>query len=143
MLIVLWVAHYGLPAAGVISLALLTRPDGGNKYDMAVPRSRMLQYLCVFVAEIRMGAIIQSEDPNFALFMQATETIQCLLDSAIVWNPPTDISSINLQRNPAFSENWDPYFHLDPWDFEQDFWANLAEHPNIANQGVSNTFSCL
>ncbi|KAL6922576.1 hypothetical protein FSST1_006602 [Fusarium sambucinum] len=115
------VAQYGLPAAGMISLALL---NSTNTDAMLHSRSKMIQGLCALVAEITTGAWIQAGDPNFALFTRATRTIQSLLDSLLAAKVPQD-----LGHNVA--ETWNPYANSQLWDFEMDFWASLAEHPNL------------
>lgn len=128
----LWkVAHFGLPAAGVISLALLRRSGTSTPAKI---KSQMIQSLCVLVAEVRSGAIISPENPKFELFTRATRTISSILDSSLTLAPPVRVSMANLQDNASFdiSTNWNPDISFEPWDFEADFWENLATHPTIA-----------
>lgn len=35
---------------------------------------------------------------------------------------------------PQFPEYWDPCLNFDSWEFEMDFWSNLAEHPTLVGQ---------
>ncbi|KAH8734476.1 hypothetical protein BGZ61DRAFT_442601 [Ilyonectria robusta] len=124
------VAQFGLPAAGIISLALLnpTVNTGAGSFS----RSRLVQDLSVLVAEIRTGAVIQAGEPNFALFTRATSTIQSLLDSVMTWGQPRP-ETLNSQVDPPaqYMDRWGPCINFDPWEFEIDFWANLAEHPTL------------
>ncbi|KAK7397709.1 hypothetical protein QQX98_012924 [Neonectria punicea] len=124
------VAQYGLPAAGIISLALLnsTVNTGASPFS----RSRLVQDLSVLVAEIRTGAVIQAGEPNFALFTRATSTIQSLLDSLMTWGQSrTDTLNSQVDTSTQYIDRWDPCINFDPWEFEIDFWANLAEHPTL------------
>ena len=124
------VAQYGLPAAGVISLTLLNPTPFRDPRPFS--RSRQVQDLSVLVAEIRTGALIEAGEPNFALFNRATSTIQTLLDSLMAWGPPQAQANESQQNQaPQIVNYWDPSINFDPWDFESDFWANLAEHPTL------------
>lgn len=132
MLISRQVAQYGLPAAGVVSLALLTHPVGTGVEPFS--RTKMVQDLSVLVAEIRTGAVIQDGEPNFALFTRATQTIQSLLDSLMVWRSPGATANVQPSLGLCDLEDWGLLGNLDPWEFEFGFWANLAEHPTLLNQ---------
>ncbi|KAL6874613.1 hypothetical protein HDV57DRAFT_237261 [Trichoderma longibrachiatum] len=124
------VAQYGLPAAGIISLALLnsTAPDSRQ-----FSRSKMIQALSVLVAEITIGSWIQPGEPNFALFSQATRTIQSLLDSLTALKVPSEASDSQQLLGTDGTDNWDPYINSQSWELEMDFWASLAEHPTLVN----------
>ncbi|KXH34928.1 hypothetical protein CSIM01_01964 [Colletotrichum simmondsii] len=120
------VAQYGLPAAGVISLALLKENAGSDVFLHS--RSKMIQDLSVLVAETRTGAWIQAGEPNFALFTRATGTIQTMLDSLLAARPSAEqVQTTNI----ATLEVWEPYSNHQLWDFEMEFWSNLAEHPTL------------
>lgn len=119
------VAQYGLPAAGIVSLALLSP---ATMESPSYSRSKMIQDLSVLVAEAKTGAWIQAGEPNFALFTRATRTIQSLLDSLLTARPHA--SKIPGLDSSLIGE-WDPYANSQLWDFEMDFWANLAEHPTL------------
>ncbi|KAL6856629.1 hypothetical protein J3F83DRAFT_752239 [Trichoderma novae-zelandiae] len=124
------VAQYGLPAAGIISLALLnsTAPDSRQ-----FSRSKMIQALSVLVAEITIGSWIQPGEPNFALFSQATRTIQSLLDSLTALKVPSGANDSQQLLGSDVADNWDPYINSQSWELEMDFWASLAEHPTLIN----------
>lgn len=127
------IAQFGLPAAGVISLALLASPAGNE--IVPASRSRMVQNLSIFAAEVSAGVVIQDGEPNFALFTRATLTIQSLLDSLMVWRLP--VQTVTEQPSslaPPALDSWLPHDNFDPWEFEFGFWANLAEHPTLLNQ---------
>ncbi|KAH6887073.1 hypothetical protein B0T10DRAFT_530370 [Thelonectria olida] len=123
------VAQYGLPAAGVVSLALLN--SSASLAGTRLSRSKMVQDLSALVAEISIGAWIQEGEPNYALFTRATTTIRCLLDSLITWKPPQGSESSQSIERVNHIEEWDPYIHLQSWEFEMGFWASLAEHPTL------------
>jgi hypothetical protein len=122
------VAHFGLPAAGIISLALLntSATDFGS-----FERFKMLQNLTILNAEITIGAWIQAGDANYSVFERATNTIKILLENQTFWG--TSPVPAGTQQIPQGTdlEPWDPYSELQPWDFEMDFWSNLAEHPTL------------
>ncbi|CAG8367868.1 unnamed protein product [Penicillium salamii] len=122
------VAQYGLPAAGIISLALL-QPIGPDNRQL--PRSKMVQYLSALVAEITIGAWIQTGEPNFALFTRATRTIQSLLDSLMAWTPQVGSYSSHQNQDTGLTEDWNTLINSQPLEFEMDFWASLAEHPTL------------
>ncbi|KXH32109.1 hypothetical protein CSAL01_04201 [Colletotrichum salicis] len=120
------VAQYGLPAAGVISLALLKANAESDVFLHS--RSKMIQDLSVLVAETRTGAWIQAGEPNFALFTRATGTIQTMLDSLLAARSSAEEAQTT---NDAPLEVWEPYSNHQLWDFEMEFWSNLAEHPTL------------
>ncbi|KAK1625164.1 hypothetical protein BDP81DRAFT_474529 [Colletotrichum phormii] len=128
------VAQYGLPAAGVISLALLKANAESDVFLHS--RSKMIQDLCrigspirpVLVAETRTGAWIQAGEPNFALFTRETGTIQTMLDSLLALRSSAEEAQTT---NDAPLEVWEPYSNHELWDFEMEFWSNLAEHPTL------------
>ena len=50
-------------------------------------------------------------------------------------NVPTSHSAHDPTQELSTSfreEDWAPWANQDSWDFEFDFWLNLAEHPNLA-----------
>lgn len=96
----------------------------------------MIQDLSVLVAEITIGAWIQPGEPNYALFSQATKTIQSLLDSltAVKEQPSKGGGDSQQFIDPEGADNtWDPYINSQSWELEMDFWASLAEHPTLIN----------
>ena len=130
---VIKVAYYGLAAAGVLCLALLY-----NTFDRATPDatpSRSIRDLSVLVAEIETGALLQPEDPNYALLFAAARTMKNLLDRLITnrfaaqLDVPATVEAAG-QRPLRYSDEelitWDTYGLQ---DFDPEFWLNLSEHP--------------
>lgn len=94
----------------------------------------MLQNLTVLVNEINLGAVVATGDPNHELCMRATQTIQSLLDTAMAAQPLGGYSEpgpplTDQSLNTGLMGDWTPWINAEPWDFELDFWTNLAEHP--------------
>lgn len=88
--------------------------------------------MSALVAEITTGAWIQAGEPNFALFSRATQTIRTLLDSLMNGKPqqePNAPGSTYSAEAASLTEDWNSTIDSHPWEFEIDFWANLAEHP--------------
>lgn len=123
------VAFYGLPAAGICSLALLASHSPFQRNPQFL--SQVIQHLNVLVVEIRLGTWIQRGNPNSALFTQATRTIQSLLDSI----EARKVGTVSLAELPSLSEAWTDL----PWDFEMDFWAGLADQINVGQQTGEST----
>lgn len=111
------VAHFGLPAAGILLLAMLRQR---NNSSTPIPWTKTIQDLNVFVAEVEIGTIIRPEDPNYALLSKATQTIQRFLDSVH--------SKITPQSR---NEDWTALLNQDLWDSEFAFWDNMAGHPSL------------
>ncbi|KAG5659466.1 hypothetical protein KAF25_002025 [Fusarium avenaceum] len=123
------VAQYGLPAAGIISLSLLNVLAYD---DWAGQRTKCIQDLNILVAKLKVGAIVRAGEANFALFSRATRTMQSLL------NLLADGTSMISQRTQTPDSNiWNLtgdlnlFANFEPWDFEFDFWASLADHPGL------------
>ncbi|CAH0056166.1 unnamed protein product [Clonostachys solani] len=121
------ISQYGLPAAAAVSLSLLNPATIFNSKSSS--RSNLIQNLSIFVGEFKGNTFIQPSEPNYALFARATRTIQSILD-AVLSSPLLPLQ----QQRPAPVSN-DPTtaftYYWDPWECENDFWANLAEHPNL------------
>lgn len=126
-LILLQVAYYGLPAAGIILLALLKQHTHTTQN---IARTKILQDLSVFVAEVQIGTIVRPGDPNYALLSKATQTIQRFLDSfhSDSGQAPTDPGS---HEEGAGNDDWAALLSQDLWDFEAGFWQSLADHPAL------------
>lgn len=137
------VAHYGLPAAGIISLALVRKAGiapAGN--DESAVKTEMLRNLNILVAHIEVGAIVQIGEPNFALFSRAARTIKRILDNLASGGgsrftrrgaPP-----FLMPETPATAgDDWSLWLNSDPWDFEIDFWRELAEHPSLSGSNTA------
>lgn len=115
------VAYYGLPAAGIMLLAML------KQHMPRAHRTRTLQDLSVFVAEVQIGTIVKAEDPNYALLSKATRTLQRFLDST---------QSDSAQPLPELAghegnDDWTALLSQDLWDCEAGFWQSLADHPSL------------
>jgi hypothetical protein len=86
-------------------------------------RTRTLQDLSVFVAEVQIGTIVRPGDPNYALLSKATRTIQRFLDST--HSDPVPVESVGQ------GDEWAALLSQDLWDFEAGFWQSLADHPSL------------
>lgn len=90
-------------------------------------RTRSLQDLSVFVAEVQVGTIVKPGDPNFALLSKATRTIQRFLDSTHS-DPAQPLPEVaGVEGN----DEWAALLSQDLWDFEAGFWESLADHPSL------------
>ncbi|CAG7923256.1 unnamed protein product [Penicillium olsonii] len=124
---VIWkIAHYGLPAAGIILLSMLKQSH--TLTEARTSRSKTLMNLGIFVAQVQVGSMVRRGDPNYALISKATQTIERFLDSvhrdgAHVPAPPPS--------HPVENGEWDTFFSQDLCDFETVFWDNLADHPSL------------
>ncbi|KAJ4135275.1 hypothetical protein NW768_004897 [Fusarium equiseti] len=117
--------RYGLPAAGIISLALLNLPFYGDQANHQ--RAKFIEDLSILVAKLKVGAIVRAGEANFALFSRATRTMQSLLNSlAGGASQQTELQEVN---NGNLTSELQLFANVEPWDFELDFWANLADHP--------------
>ncbi|RKK91727.1 hypothetical protein BFJ68_g16112 [Fusarium oxysporum] len=111
------VAQYGLPAAGIISLALLN----GSAHDAPgrQGRAKLVQDLSVLVAELKVGAIVRAGEPNYALFSRATRTMQSLLDSLTTWVPSESHQQTPDPNSIDLANGWDPNrFSISEWTEE-------------------------
>ncbi|KAJ5130432.1 uncharacterized protein N7515_006471 [Penicillium bovifimosum] len=115
------VAYYGLPAAGILLLAML------KQHMPRMQRTRSLQDLSVFVAEVQIGTIVRAGDPNYALLSKATRTIQRFLDSTHS-DTAQPVAEVAGQEG---TDEWATLLSLDLWDFEAGFWQSLADHPSL------------
>ncbi|CAG8888125.1 unnamed protein product [Penicillium egyptiacum] len=115
------VAYYGLPAAGIMLLAML------KQHMPRAHRTRSLQDLSVFVAEVQIGTIVKAGDPNYALLSKATRTIQRFLDSTHS-DPAQPLPELAAVEG---NDEWAALLSQDLWDFEAGFWQSLADHPSL------------
>lgn len=86
----------------------------------------MLRDLSVFVAEVQIGTIVKTGDPNYALLSKATQTIQRFLDSF-----SSDAGQPHEAGSDDANEDWAALLSQDLWDFEAGFWQSLADHPSL------------
>lgn len=120
--------------------------------DAEVEVARVIQDLNVIVAEVDNGALVHLEDPNYALLGRATATIKSLLGRVLARDLAGDLAGHShaaaaaaaatttadhlLQvQVPSNEEDWMPWDNLYVQEFEEDFWANLAEHPFLTGFG--------
>lgn len=103
--------------------------------------SKVFQDLNVLVAEIEAGALVHVEHPNYALLAEAMRTIKNVLSRAISNGVTAHTTSHQecgaLPPSPAidYGEDLMTWDDRDPWDFEIDFWLDLAEHPALSGFG--------
>ncbi|KGO66932.1 Transcription factor, fungi [Penicillium expansum] len=118
------VAHYGLPAAGMILLSMLKQQSSQTTGKHFMPKA--LLDLGIFAAQVQAGSIVRPGDPTYALIYKATQTIEKFLDSMHreAAQPPTEVTS-QMEGN----DDWAALFDQDVFDFETAFWQNLAGHP--------------
>ncbi|BCS28757.1 uncharacterized protein APUU_70327S [Aspergillus puulaauensis] len=124
------IAHYGLPAAGILLLAMLSQRSSSN--DPPPPQPKVLQHLTILAAELQAGSIIQPREPNYELMMKATQTIQIFLDSvaADAWHGSSHLSPGDMEQMGA--NGWAGLSGQNALDFEIGFWQELAEHPLLS-----------
>jgi hypothetical protein len=123
---------YGLPASGIILLAIL---EQRNPYHFGgLSRAKVLQNLRILVAEIQIGALSHPREPNFALLTRAAQTIENFLDSEERHDHhPNGQIATHHDAAPGQMGPWASNLNLEAWDFDLGFWENLAEHPFLSN----------
>lgn len=98
---------------------------------------KVIRDLGIVVTEVELGTIVQPMEPNYALLSRATDTIKKFLirfHSQVRQAGPIKCQDIpQTMPERAF---WDLQSQLEPWDFEINFWDNLAEHPSMFNPGL-------
>lgn len=108
--------------------------------------AKVLQDLSVLVAQVETGAFVDVDDPNYALLSSATQTIKTLLNRVLsgpfTSKPP---SAGTAHSGPAellasTEEEWIPWTTHDNWDFELEFWNNLAEHPILTGNAEGTSY---
>lgn len=120
------VAHYGLPAAGVLALHLLSL---SVSYDprLMQEESHTLQEIGLLVAAVQMGAVVQVGEPNYALLRRAAQTLEGVLQmlSEKVYH---DLSgSQSAEHLSAHAFTWDSMARTTSWDFGPDFWQPFID----------------
>lgn len=124
------IAQYGLPAAGIMILAVLKKRQLLGSSSSV--RNQSWRNLSVMVAEIQIGTVVRQEEPNYALLSAAAQTIASFLDSessSFTGQQPIPPTECNINQAPAeFAFNMSP----DPWNLEMGFWQELAEHPSFS-----------
>lgn len=144
--------YYGLAAAGVLCLTLISRPTPPPVLQENA--SGTFQDLSVLVAEVERGTLVYVEHPNYALLSRATGTIQSLIGRLLAnsfmsamppfvtrqqqeqQQRPQDYQEpfVNPQLEAAIApESWDPWERFNGQDFELNFWLSLADHPFLTS----------
>lgn len=123
------VAYYGLAAAGVICLALLNNDLTSSNTSPA----ESIRNLSVLAAGIDAGALVQIEDPSYALLSRAARTISNLLDRLIADKfaaplPNDEAIPPNASLPPFLAEEGQTWAICGLQDFDPTFWQNLSEH---------------
>lgn len=93
--------------------------------------SKLLSDLSVLVTEIEIGAFVQRGEPNYALFCGVVKSIRALLDVVIsgkLLRTPLGQDSESNPLDGTGDEVWSMWNHMEPWEFEIEFWNNLIEH---------------
>lgn len=143
----LQVAHYGLPAAGIIALSLLRQGSQGFLRDTLTPQYKLMQDLSVFVAEVQGEGLIHSGEPNYSLLHRAAYTIQRLLQAAFngmlaapsrVDLPPVAADTFDLEHFD-FSAFPQPAVGMDSLGCEMEFWDTLGQHPFLLSPDQTGT----
>lgn len=123
----LQIAHYGLPAAGVLILAFLKRNKLPNITSPVW--NRVWQDLNVLAAEVQIGSIIAPGEPNYALLSEASQTITSFLDSITIDRVTSMPENSSQQQEIVAINDWLGQLNSDPWNLEVEFWHNLGEYP--------------
>ncbi|CZT18118.1 uncharacterized protein RCC_03958 [Ramularia collo-cygni] len=125
------IIFYGLPAAGIICLALINRGAQNADTSFSVPQA--MQDLSVIVAHVEAGVLLSPDQPNYALLQAATVTIKSVLHTLNSGSLiPTTQDGVSTEQASRAIDPWMPWAgDNDFFDFELDFWTNLAEHPAL------------
>ncbi|RSL56410.1 hypothetical protein CEP54_008837 [Fusarium duplospermum] len=125
------IAHYGLPAAGIIIMAMLNQHP--TPACLRVSRSRVLQDLAVLVAEVERGTVVKAEDPNYAILSKATQIIQRFLDFINSEQSMETVPQLPEQQLQQPDAPWGPQLGQD-LESEFSFWQGIADHPSLYSQ---------
>ncbi|RTE81715.1 hypothetical protein BHE90_003743 [Fusarium euwallaceae] len=125
------IAHYGLPAAGIIIMAMLNQNPTPS--CLRISRSRVLQDLAVLVAEVERGTVVKAEDPNYAILSKATQIIQRFLDFINSEQGMETIPQLPEQQLQQPDAPWGQQLGQD-LESEFSFWQGIADHPSLYSQ---------
>lgn len=123
----------------MISLWLLNHASSPQNFNVDI--ARVFQCLSVLVMEVEAGVLIDANDPNYKLFVDASKTIGCLLSQLIVGrlSGPSSGALLPIEApvlvgtgEAEAAHGWNAWEANAPQDFESEFWLNLAEHPFLA-----------
>ncbi|KAH0592751.1 hypothetical protein MHUMG1_09575 [Metarhizium humberi] len=127
------VAHYGLPAAGIVLLAIHGQGGAQNGTALYLPetRAKAIQNLCVLAAEVERGTVVRSEDPNFALLSRATQIIQRFLNHIFSGEGGNQTENLVPPGQADDASLWLPQHDQDPWNLELGIWQGFVGHPSL------------
>jgi len=110
------VAYCGLAAAGIVCLALLSKPFSRANKEASVPKT--VRDLSVLVAEVEIGTLVQPRDPDYALLSSAARTIKNLLNRLL---------SNSLARQPTVQPDPNTTSQLPDFSIRED-WSESPSH---------------
>ncbi|KAF2149359.1 hypothetical protein K461DRAFT_246077 [Myriangium duriaei CBS 260.36] len=127
------VAYYGLAAAGVLYMWLISDVCAAANQDTNV--AKVIRDLNVLVAATDAGTLVGAGDPNYRLLTSATSAIGSLLDRLATKSVSS--ACMNTETNPDIFPTFLDTDTLDNGqsglfgmhDFDADFWFNLEESP--------------
>lgn len=114
-------AHYGLPAIGILLIAMLGRHD-------SISSAQEFDAICdlmIVVKSVDLGTVVHPTEPGYALLARATDTIQSVItrvQGRTRGGTPTTAPSDTGQLPLHFTTQ----SQLEPWNFEVSFWEDLA-----------------
>ena len=95
------VVTFGVPAAGVLGIELLKQSKYPQQYMLTLPRSEIIQNLCVFVS--CLGAVRRSQG-NYTLCARMKKVIKRILDQVLEQLPVPTFESIPPTVQEALAE---------------------------------------
>lgn len=102
----------------------------------ALQDSQVIRDLGIVVTQVELGTVVQPMEPNYALLSRATDTIKKFLIRFHSQDRQAGPQGQNIPQTMPEGSFWDLQSHLEPWDFEINFWDSLAEHPSMFNHGL-------
>ncbi|KAI8712229.1 hypothetical protein NCS52_01320600 [Fusarium sp. LHS14.1] len=129
------IAHYGLPGAGIILLAMLN--PHSTPSCLRTTRSSVLQDLTVLTMEIEKGTVAKAGDANYALLTKATQTIHLFLAFTLSDKTATQLSIVpQLSEEVQNAGSWEQQLGQDFLESELSFWDSMADHPSLFSHGL-------
>jgi hypothetical protein len=104
---------------------------GRNLCD-ALQDAQTIRDLGIVVTEVDLGTIVRPMESNYALLSRAVDTIKKFLIRFHAQDRQAGLpQSTGISATIPDDNIWDFQSHLEPWDFEINFWDTLAEHPSM------------
>ncbi|KAF9772549.1 hypothetical protein IL306_009741 [Fusarium sp. DS 682] len=126
-------AHYGLPAIGIIMIAMLKK----RTLCDALKDAQTIRDLGIIVTVVDLGTIVRPMEPNYALLSRAVGTIKKFLARFNTQDQQNGlIQDPDVPQTISEGGFWGLQCQLEPWDFEMNFWDNLAEHPSMFSPDI-------